>query len=295
MPNKSVRRMERAEYPSLYQSASEASGQAQSSFYFAFRLNLLLLVCASALSFANIAHWAAATIQALILLAALVCSAYLLIQKPDKHWYNSRATAESIKSITWRYISKAEPYDCPDAMADSLFLERIRELVKQNKEIAHLLNTHLEKPLISDAMRLHRKGSLDERRKLYFDGRIQDQLEWYAAKARSNKRMAARYFSGLLACNACAVTFAVVRIRYPAVANWPTDIFVTSAAALLSWTQSKRFSELSASYTLTANDIALVKEQAFSPSSDREFSEFVGDAENAFSREHTQWLARKDA
>jgi hypothetical protein len=25
-----------------------------------------------------------------------------------------------------------------------------------------------------------------------------------------------------------------------------------------------------------------------------EFSVFVGDAENAFSREHTQWVARKD-
>jgi hypothetical protein len=224
-----------------------------------------------------------------------VCSAYLSIQKPDKHRYNSRATAESIKSITWRYITKAEPYDCPDEIADKLFLDRIRELVKQNKDIAHLLNTHLEKPLISDAMRLHRRGSLSERRELYSDGRIQNQLEWYAAKARFNKRMATRFFSGLLGCNACAVIFAVVRIKYPATANWPTDIFVTSAAALLSWIQSKRYSELSASYTLTANDIALVKEQASNPSNDREFSEFVGDAENAFSREHTQWLARKDA
>lgn len=287
--------MESTDYPGLYQSASEVSRQAQGSFYLAFRLNLSLLVCASVLSFANIAHWAAATLQALILLAALVCSAYLSIQQPDKHWYNSRATAESIKSITWRYISKAEPYDCSDAMADSLFLERIRKLVKQNKDIAHLLNAHLEKPLISDAMRLHRGGSLCERRELYSDGRIQDQLEWYAAKVRFNMRMATRYFLGLLACNACAVIFAIVRIRYPAIENWPTDIFVTSAAALLSWIQSKRFSELSASYTLTANDIALVKEQASNPSNDREFSEFVGDAENAFSREHTQWLARKDA
>jgi hypothetical protein len=287
--------MESTDYPGLYQSASEVSRQAQGSFYLTFRLNLSLLVCASVLSFVNIAHWAAATLQALILLAALVCSAYLSIQQPDKHWYNSRATAESIKSITWRYISKAEPYDCSDAMADTLFLERIRELVKQNKDIAHLLNAHLEKPLISDAMRLHRGGMLCERRKLYSDGRIQDQLEWYAAKARFNKRMATRYFLGLFACNACAVIFAIVRIRYPAIENWPTEIFVTSAAALLSWIQSKRFSELSASYTLTANDIALVKEQASNPSNDKEFSEFVGDAENAFSREHTQWLARKDA
>lgn len=30
------------------------------------------------------------------------------------------------------------------------------------------------------------------------------------------------------------------------------------------------------------------------PETDEKFSVFVGDAENAFSREHTQWVARKD-
>lgn len=290
-----VRQMQSSEYPGLYQSASDASSQAQRSFYLAFRLNLALLVCASVLSFINIPHSAAATAQALVLFAALVCSAYLSILKPEKHWYYSRATAESIKSITWRYISRAEPYDCSDAIADGLLVARIRELVKQNKDIAHLLNAHLEKPIISDEMRQYRRKNVNERKELYSSGRIKDQLEWYANKARFNKVMARRFFLGLLACNACAVIFAIVRIQHPAIENWPTDVFVTSAAALLSWLQSKRFSELSASYTLTANEIGLVKEQATNSMNNKEFSMFVGDAENAFSREHTQWLARKDA
>lgn len=144
-------------------------------------------------------------------------------------------------------------------------------------------------------MRQHRKKNLNERKELYSNGRIKDQLEWYAAKALFNKRMARRFFFGLLACNACAVLFAVVRIRHPAIERWPTDVLVTSAAALLSWIQTKRFSELSASYTLTANEIGLVKAQATNAMNTKEFSMFVGDAENAFSREHTQWLARKDA
>jgi hypothetical protein len=287
--------MKSSEYPGLYQSASDASRLAQRSFYLVFRLNLALLVGASVLSFINIPHWTAATAQALVLFGALVCSANLSILKPEKHWFFSRATAESIKSITWRYISRAEPYDCSDAIADSLLVARIRELVKQNKDIAHLLNAHLEKPIISDEMRQHRKKNLNERREFYSNGRINDQLKWYAAKARFNKRMARRFFLGLLACNACAVIFAIVRIRHPEIQTWPTDVFVTSAAALLSWIQSKRFSELSASYTLTANEIGLVKEQAANPMNNKEFSIFVGDAENAFSREHTQWLARKDA
>ena len=52
--------------------------------------------------------------------------------------------------------------------------------------------------------------------------------------------------------------------------------------------------ELAASYALAAHEIGLIRQQSLLPSTDDEFSLFVGDAENAFSREHTQWIARKD-
>ena len=58
--------------------------------------------------------------------------------------------------------------------------------------------------------------------------------------------------------------------------------------------QAKRFSELASSYTLAAHEIALIREQSFLPKTETEFSLFVSDAENAFSREHTQWVARRD-
>ena len=41
----------------------------------------------------------------------------------------------------------------------------------------------------------------------------------------------------------------------------------------------------------TAYDISLIKEQAGSIKAEGEFSIFVSGAENAFSREHVQWLA----
>jgi hypothetical protein len=69
---------------------------------------------------------------------------------------------------------------------------------------------------------------------------------------------------------------------------------VALAASTLSWIQAKRFSELSASYALAAHEISFIKEQAASIKKDDNLSQFVGDAENAFSREHTQWVARKD-
>ena len=65
-------------------------------------------------------------------------------------------------------------------------------------------------------------------------------------------------------------------------------------ASYLGWIQAKRFSELSASYALAAFEISLIKLQSGSIKTDEDLSRFVGDTENAFSREHTQWVARKD-
>ena len=57
---------------------------------------------------------------------------------------------------------------------------------------------------------------------------------------------------------------------------------------------TERFSELAASYALAAHEIGIIREQA-NAVSEAQFSTFVADTENAFSREHTQWVARKDA
>ena len=60
--------------------------------------------------------------------------------------------------------------------------------------------------------------------------------------------------------------------------------------------QAKRFSDLAASYALAAHEIGFINEQAGRVGNDEEkFSSFVADAETAFSREHTQWVARRDA
>lgn len=117
---------------------------------------------------------------------------------------------------------------------------------------------------------------------------------WYARKAALNRRMSKVFFWALIATNSIAVVCAILRITFADQPIWPTDVFVAAAASLLSWMQAKRFSELAASYALAAHEISLIKEQSLLPDTPEKFSLFVGDAENAFSREHTQWVARKD-
>jgi len=286
--------MQEHDFPALYRSADDLSIESQTYFFRALKLHLLLLVGAAILSVVSIPHWSISALQLLALLGALFCSVYLFGKRPDRYWYAGRAVAESIKTITWRYVCRAEPFQSDDAIAKSAFQQKLKAIVDQNREVAQALTKHLDAPQITSVMAKMRASSLDERKVTYANNRIKDQLTWYARKAVFNRRTSDGFFWALIATNSVAVVCAVLRIKFVEVPFWPTDIFVAASASLLSWMQAKRFSELASSYTLAAHEIGLIRENSLQPKDDGDFSLFVGDAENAFSREHTQWVARKD-
>lgn len=234
-------------------------------------------------------------VQAMVLACVLGCAIYLYSGRPDRDWYVGRAVAESAKTITWRYMSRAEPFDNSDPEDLHSFGLTLKAIVDQNKEVSGRLTTHLAAPAISDFMQERRNNNADDRLAFYREHRVVEQLQWYAKKSSDNKKKMDRYFLALLLTIGLTIALAIARVAYPAAPYWPTDFFVTLAATLLSWIQAKRYQELSSSYALTAHEIALIRQQSAGPMTDAQLSRFVRDAENAFSREHTQWVARKDS
>lgn len=286
--------MQEDDFPALYLSANDLSITSQNIFFLALKVHLLLLVAAAILSVVSVPHWFVAVLQVLCLLGALACSIFLFGKRPDRHWYSGRAVAESIKTITWRYVSRADPFQKEDSIARSEFQQKLKAIVDQNRDVAKALTKYLDAPQITDAMTQMRAKSLSERKATYAQCRIKDQLTWYAKKSAFNRKASNHFFVALILVNAAAVVIALIRIKFITVPYWPTDIFVAGAASLLSWMQAKRFSELAASYALAAHEIGIIREHSLLPDSDEQFSLFVGDSENAFSREHTQWIARQD-
>lgn len=165
----------------------------------------------------------------------------------------------------------------------------------QNEVVSSAGTIHLDGQQITDAMEKLRGVGLAERRDFYSRHRISDQLSWYAKKARYNRKVSNLVFVALVAINGFAVIYAAFRIAKPETSDWLTEMLVTVSASVLAWMQARRYSELASSYSLAANEISLIREQVPLQVTDDLFSKFVGDAENAFSREHTQWVARKDA
>ena len=263
-------------------------------FFRALFWHLFLLIIAAVLSAVDSPSPLAAVFQAFVLLGALACSVYLYTIRPDQKWYASRAVAESIKTITWRFITRAEPFGGNLETDLNQFRNTLKSILRQNKEVAARATQYLTEPQITDSMLSLRDAPVADRLAYYVDHRISEQRLWYAKKANANERLAKIFFVVLMVTNGVLVCLSLVRISYPEWPFWPTEGLIAIAAALLSWMQSKKFSELSAAYALAAQEIGIVKEQSASVKTDAELSAFVGDSENAFSREHTQWIARKD-
>lgn len=282
------------DFPDLYYVADQLSLKAQNRFFFVLFLNLASLVVAAGLSVYNQPHVCMAYAQVAALFLSLGCTAYLGYSKPEKMWYGGRALAESVKTVSWRYMVRAEPFDMNDDDARAHFISKLEEILEDNREVSKEAVSTGDGRQISNFMRSIRKKSLDERKKFYLEDRVVNQLVWYKSKARFNTRRANLFFGLLCLANIIAIGFAISKIQNPRVENWPTDIFVAVAASLLAWTQAKRYRELSTSYKLAAHEISLVREKLIAIDVEKEFSLFIGDAENAFSREHTQWVARRD-
>jgi hypothetical protein len=129
---------------------------------------------------------------------------------------------------------------------------------------------------------------------MYLDDRIDDQRKWYAKKSGDNRRASAKYFLVLCGVYAVAIVFLFVRIAAPDIPYLPIDVFAVIASSIIGWMQIKRFNELASAYGLTAHEVGIVKSRYESVRTIEHLSAFVSDAENAFSREHTQWAARRD-
>jgi SMODS and SLOG-associating 2TM effector domain 3/SMODS and SLOG-associating 2TM effector domain 1 len=286
--------LKETDFPPLYTAADAASKSAQKQFLGVLGTNFVLLVAAATMSVVNYPHPTFAICQAAILASSLGLVVFLAVKQPQRIWYGTRALAESIKTITWRYVMRAEPFNADEVSSRDRFVASVKKIFDDNKEVSSHAVEFTVGSLITPMMNKLRSQSLAERKASYRKHRILDQQEWYARKALWNKNTSRAWFVGLILINVIALGLAIFRIEYPSAEHWPTDIFVAMAASAMGWVQTKRFQELAGSYTLTAHEIVLL--DAMLPGDEKEdkFSSFVGDAENAFSREHTQWRARRD-
>lgn len=287
---------DRPDYPALYNAANSASLKSQKVYMQIVKWITFLTIIASFCSLYIRESTEAGIIALILFLAILSLTVYQAVKRFDKIWYNGRAVAESVKTRTWRFVSRAEPYcDCEKINdVKKEFIVDIKNILEQNKDLAEYFS---DKSMIGDTitekMLNLRSKSLEDRLNYYISNRINEQRNWYFTKASFNKRMAIRWFIGLIISHSLVIIFLLIEIGYKFY-GLPTAAIIVIGSSIFGWMQIKRYQDLSTSYSLTAHEIGIIKSQSFQVSFEKELSDFVKDAENGFSREHTQWVARKD-
>lgn len=281
--------------PGLYQSADAASLEAQSIYFSALKTYLFLLIVAALVSFAWPTDSYGAMVSAGLFLITLGILIYLRVNRPDDIWYNGRAVAESVKTRSWRWVMRAEPYEDADNIerVSKQFITDLKAILNQNRSLSKAMESSagLEAP-ISDVMNSIRRLSVEERLALYQEQRIDNQAIWYSKKSQFNKRKSKQWFWVSVTLHALAIAMLLYRIKDPSF-SLPVESVAVAAGAVLTWLQAKKHNELNSSYALAAHEIVLIKGESLDVKSEKNLSTFVLDSENAFSREHTQWTARK--
>jgi hypothetical protein len=283
------------ELPGLYQSADKASLDAQNKYFGCLKWYLLLLVCAAFVSYVSPLNVAGALLSASLFLVTLGILIFLRVERPDDVWYNGRAVAESVKTISWRWMMKAEPYEECERLeiVSKSFVNDLKTILQQNKSLSHSLqSTDILNEPISQVMKIVRALPIQERLEVYVDQRIKNQAGWYWKKSRFNKRRAKQWFWLSVFLHATAIAMLLYRINSPAF-TLPVEVVSTAAGAALTWLQAKKHNEQNSAYALAAHEIVLIKEESTSVHNEQDLSEYVVNSEAAFSREHTQWVARK--
>lgn len=292
--------MSEANYPSLYRCADAASLKAQSTYLLLHKVYLGSLVLGSVTSaLTAIGSQAVNTCPytglAVILVVGLLILWAMRARQDDKIWFDGRAVAESVKTATWRFMMRAQPFH-EDSSAESVFLADLKEI----REARPHLGKHLAAAMsadgsaITDFMKRKRSSSLEERRDFYASARIRDQKTWYANKAKANANSGAKWFWAIAFLQIVIVALAIVQASSGGLGINAIPIVTTCAAAIAAWSQMKRHDELSQSYALAAQELEEIETIASNQMNEEVFSQLVEQAENSISREHTMWCARRD-
>lgn len=284
--------------PGLYQAANSASIREQRFYFKGILAYIFLLIVAALFAFLsdNRPDAILKIISALLFLSSLAVMIWLRVAKPDDIWYNGRAVAESVKTRAWRWMLRAEPYEDTEdiEIMRKEFVKDLKAILKQNQSLIGKLgiSSAVEEPISLQMLNV-RKLPINDRINVYRKERITNQALWYSKKAKFNTDKSTQWFILTVVLHGIAIIFLLYNIKDPSL-KLPIETVAVAASGVLTWLQAKKHNELSSSYSLTAHEIMLIKSETTRISTESELSEYIMNCENAFSREHTQWVARKN-
>ena len=304
--DESIAKMTLADYPSLYAASDRVSAEAQARYLRMQWIYLASLACAGVVgalgprvmaSLPDSHIWTG--MVATIFLAVGVALLWVMrIRRPDKTWFDGRAIAESVKTSTWRYMMSVPPFglDRNPEHADREFVSQLEEIhsARPGIEKALAADKHAGGARITDLMRRVRGSPFDVRRAFYLRDRLQDQRAWYERKAAACARSAGAWFWIVATLQTIALPLAIVNLTLSTSLADVAPVAASLVAPLVAWVQIKRYDELAQAYSMAAQELSDMESMALRATTEEQFRQLTLQAEEASSREHTMWCARRE-
>src|SRR5512133_1055047 len=284
-----------ADFPALFRSADRESQRAQRSYLTSLRVRLGSLVLAAfggALTLTTAGGFQVGGGLAFLAFAcALGAELFLATTSPLTTWYEGRAAAESAKTLAWRYMVRAEPFEVDDVDVDKQFHAQTYSLLQDLRSIS----LGIEEPAaqqITDKMRHVRALEFNERRQVYLADRIADQQRWYSEKARWNDRRARGWVLVSIGLEIAGLIGGALKAF--GWINFDLLGFLAAAAGgVMAWIEAKQHRNLATAYGIASQELASIASELPTLHSEERWAAFVAQAEEAISREHTLWRASR--
>jgi hypothetical protein len=282
------------DYPALYRSADGASKSTKRGHIAIVWAQSGCLILGAGVGLWPSESRVTAVIAALLFLASLAATIFARTQQFQQSWYQARALAESIKTTSWLYMMGADPYNADDVSSAQVFRATLTQLLEDNRSLGdHFESTPAADEQLTPRMEEVRQLNLGEKVAFYRNYRINDQRQWYTQQGTVNRTQGKLWFRILVALYLLATVSVLIRVAAPGFNYYASGLLAVAASSVLTWIQLKRYSESAAAYVLTSHEIGIIQQGLGSISDVGQLSTFVANAESAFSREHTQWAARR--
>jgi hypothetical protein len=224
--------MEPSDYPPLYVTADRASLWGQRWHRRIISANLVLIIAGAGFTFVadgvgGTLRIVAAAIAAVFLIAGMLPRKLHSRVRDDKHWFEGRAIAETVKSLTWRYMMRVPPF-ADDAGADATLVSLLNEVKDDVTGVESIRNAEIDERQITTRMREIRSLDLVDRRNIYEQERLANQIGWYRQRAEFNRSRADRWSRVNIIFELAAVAAAICVIFSPN--PWLNATWATSTA-----------------------------------------------------------------
>lgn len=288
--------------PASFRAADKTALTAQQYYFWLVRLNFGAILTAAAMGTVRtdsetIAR-ALAFVQAGFAATGLVISIQLGLRRLDLTWHATRALAESIRTLAWRYACAVAPFPPsldPDR-ADEELRKRIQELLSRRAQLFAKLARADDRSTeqITPAMRALRESDTAARAAAYIEGRLKPQHEWYLRKAARHALAERRWFLVV----ATAQVLSIIAAMYVAAFTYTpirlAGLLAAIASAAVAWLQMTRSQELAHAYGAAAFDLGFVRERAPAAVGEESLEKLVADSEAIISREMNLWAIRRN-